>query len=133
MIISGNIKDINGPTIPGANIYLSDANGNMLQPVSGTATDIDGNYTLDTKDAQYITATFVGVGRQTKSVYENLPVGGSFQSNRINFVLGTTEGNPLNTAEITAKKPLPWPLIISVSVVIMGMTFFIVKIYKDSK
>lgn len=122
MQIQGKITDQNGTTIPGANIYVSDAAGNVLNPPIGTQSDTNGMYMLVAPDsAQYITASFVGMKRQVAKATGNIQ----------NFEL--QEGNPLEVVEITAKKPFPWLIAIAVTVITVGLSFFIVDISKQTK
>ncbi len=61
----GKIKDSNGDEIIGANVFVSDASGKLVNPPKGTSTDANGNYSLDINSGDYITATYVGTERQT--------------------------------------------------------------------
>ena len=58
--ISGTVADNNGQPVPGASVVL-DSN-------TGTVTDFDGNFTLNTSQTPPFTITFSSVGLETKSV-----------------------------------------------------------------
>ena len=58
--ISGTVADNNGQPIPGASVVL-DSN-------TGTVTDFDGNFTLNTSQTPPFTITVSSVGLETKSV-----------------------------------------------------------------
>ena len=82
--MKGTIKNKRGETLPFCNIFISDANGNILNSNSpiptewlsshigsaarGTQSDIAGNYDLQAGSAKYITASFVGYISQTKEI-----------------------------------------------------------------
>ncbi len=65
MKVVGKIKDSNGDEIIGANIFVSDSSGKLVNPPKGTSTDASGNYSLVINSGDYITATYVGTERQT--------------------------------------------------------------------
>lgn len=65
MKLTGTIKDSNGDVIIGANVFVSDSSGKLVNPPKGTSTDADGNYSLVINSGDYITATYVGTERQT--------------------------------------------------------------------
>jgi hypothetical protein len=68
--IDGIIKDSSGQTLPGANIFTSDAQGNTAGlnggfPI-GTSSKADGSYSLSFPRDSYITVSYVGYQKQTK-------------------------------------------------------------------
>ncbi len=65
MKLTGKIKDSNGDEIIGANVFVSDSSGKLVNPPKGTSTNASGNYSLDINSGDYITATYVGTERQT--------------------------------------------------------------------
>ncbi len=65
MKLTGKIKDSNGDEIIGANVFVSDASGKLVNPPKGTSTDVGGNYSLDINSEDYVTATYVGTENQT--------------------------------------------------------------------
>jgi iron complex outermembrane receptor protein len=68
MKLTGKITDSNGDVIIGANVFVSDSAGKLVNPPKGTSTDANGNYSLDVNNGGYVTATFVGTKRQTLKV-----------------------------------------------------------------
>ena len=69
MTLTGKIKDQND-TLPGANIYVSDAQGKALSPLRGDSSDVvTGYYVLENvKPTDYVTVSFVGYKKNTKKV-----------------------------------------------------------------
>ena len=63
--ISGQITDGNSEPLTGANVFISDASGNVLNPPKGVTADVSGKYKINAEVGQYITASFVGMGKQT--------------------------------------------------------------------
>jgi Ca-activated chloride channel family protein len=63
--LTGKITDSNNDAIIGANVFVSDSLGKLVNPPKGTSTDADGKYSLDVKLGDYVTATYVGTERQT--------------------------------------------------------------------
>lgn len=68
MKITGKITDSNGDAIIGANVFVSDIEGKLVNPPKGTSTDANGKYSLDVKSGDYVTATYVGNERQIVKV-----------------------------------------------------------------
>jgi hypothetical protein len=65
-MIQGQVTDAQtGETLPGANIYVSDADGNALQPTVGVSSDSNGFFDLDAPADSLITISYVGYSRQT--------------------------------------------------------------------
>ena len=69
MNLTGTIKDKNS-TLPSANIYVSDKNGNPLQPLIGTSSSVvDGSYNLgNVPPMAYVTASYVGYKKNTVQI-----------------------------------------------------------------
>jgi len=69
MTLTGKIKDKN-ETLPGANIYVSDAQGKPLSPLRGDSSDVvTGYYILENvQPTDYVTVSFVGYKKNTKKV-----------------------------------------------------------------
>jgi len=66
-MIQGQVTDLQtGETLPGAHVYVSDANGNPIQPSYGTTTDMYGNFAFEPNPGTLITISYVGY---TKQVY----------------------------------------------------------------
>lgn len=64
--ISGKVADSRtGETLPGAHIYYRDSTGAVAD---GTATDINGNYTLTVPLGTNVTASFVGYTEGTRTI-----------------------------------------------------------------
>ena len=122
MTITGTIKDNTGQTVPFANVFLSDSKGRPIG--NGVVADANGNYSLDAAGGNFITASFVGMAPQTQTVSTNLT---------INFTLQPDAGSTFNSTDVTTKRPIPWMLILWVSVAIGGTIFLIIKISKDYK
>lgn len=64
-MITGKVTNNNGQSLPGANVYPSDAAGNLIGTI-GAQTDANGNYVLPTVYSGYISASFIG--HTTKTV-----------------------------------------------------------------
>lgn len=83
MKLRGIILDENKNTLPGANIYVSDSQGNIKVPTKGVASDIEGKYLLDDLDKEdFITIKFIGYRPIIKRVGDlgsGLTVGYNFQ------------------------------------------------------
>ena len=58
--VSGTVVDNNGQPVPGASVVL-DSN-------TGTVTDFDGNFTLNTSQTPPFTITVSSIGLETKSL-----------------------------------------------------------------
>jgi len=72
MTITGVISDKDG-TLPSANVYVSDKQGNPIQPLNGTSSSVvDGSYTLnDVPQGAYVTASYVGYKKNTVQIDGN--------------------------------------------------------------
>lgn len=68
MKLTGKITDSNGDVIIGANVFVSDSSGKLVNPPKGTSTDANGNYSIDVNNGDYVTATYVGTERQTVKI-----------------------------------------------------------------
>lgn len=68
-MIKGTVYDAaTEETLPGANVYFSDKNGNPLPDGNGMAANANGQYSLQNpKSNHYITASFTGYSRKTKT------------------------------------------------------------------
>ena len=62
MNLKGNIKDSSTKEpLFGANIYVSDIDGNVVSPPKGTTTNPDGNYLFENVNpSDFITISYVG-------------------------------------------------------------------------
>ncbi len=96
--INGKITDSTGEALTGANVYISDSAGKVINPPTGGTADADGKYTLKAKTGDFITATFVGMANQTKKV-------GTV--NTQNFILAPSMANSLHAVEIVADRVTP--------------------------
>jgi outer membrane receptor protein involved in Fe transport len=74
--ISGTVADNNGQPVPGASI--------VLDTTTGTVTDFDGNFTLNTSQTPPFTITISSVGLETKSITV------SSASQALNITLGAS-------------------------------------------
>lgn len=82
VFISGVVRDDMGETLPGANVVVLDANGEII-PNLGTATDINGKYSLTVpilNSYKSLRASFVGFSPKVKTLTE--------ARDNPNFVLG---------------------------------------------
>ncbi len=124
MLVQGKITNKQtSETIPGAQVFISDASGTMLNPPRGAASDVNGMYALNVNTGDYITATFVGLQRKTAKV------GGSI----INFDLDISSGASLAEVEVSEKKPFNWKLTVGLILLLAGVTYFTIDILKYKK
>jgi len=77
--VSGTVTDANGQPVPGANVVIDNT--------TGTVTDFDGNFSLNTSKTPPFTLTVSSVGLETKSV----SVTSAMQSIRITLGETTTQ------------------------------------------
>lgn len=124
MKLTGKIVDSNGDVIIGANVFVSDSSGKLVNPPKGTSTDANGKYSLDVKVGDYITATFVGTERQTVKID---PMLGS----TLNFNLIESKDASLPEVVIEAKRVyknsyLNWVLI-GLGLVSLGTGIYLYK------
>lgn len=94
MKLTGKITDSNNDAIIGANVFVSDSSGKLVNPPKGTSTDVDGKYSLDVKVGDYVTATYVGTERQTVKV----------GSDKLNFKLTESKDAALPEILIEAER-----------------------------
>ena len=71
MTFKGKVTDPSGEALTGANVYVSDANGNVLNPPKGATADAKGNYKFDSMTNDYITASFVGMKKIRYAMYKD--------------------------------------------------------------
>jgi len=70
-MITGKVIDTAyNETLPGANVYFSDAAGTPGSATKGTATDSNGNFLFDKVYGEHLTASFLGYKRQTKKAVD---------------------------------------------------------------
>lgn len=92
------IDQSTGQGLPFANVYYSDADGEILNENNlGTATDLLGSYGIDTR-AGHLTASYTGYGKITKKV--------SPGQTTMDFYL--SPGVTLGGVEIIASRPMDW-------------------------
>lgn len=119
MIVTGKIINAQtGESIPGANVFVSDAAGNMLNPPRGVATGYNGIYSIDVPAETFLTATFVGLQRQTMQV----------SGKELNFNLSMASGTSLPEIETSAKKPFNWKLWLGILALTAGAAFLVYDI-----
>ena len=110
--ISGIVKDYNGETLVGANIFISDKDGLVINPPKGTTTDVNGKFKLEISSGDYITCSFVGYKKEIKKISSNV-------AGVINFNLAQSLDSTLSTVEIVtnriAKPKIPIGIIIFAS------------------
>jgi hypothetical protein len=140
--VSGKIRDKHTKQALGyANVYLSDVGGKPKGGI-GTATDVNGNFSLSVPDGSYITVSYVGYPKDTFKV-ENLTckrVGSETSCDTIRE-LDSDKGIELGMVTIEADRPTPrdgnkkmnWTTIgiISLTLLVIVGTGFI--IYKSRK
>ncbi len=69
MNLTGKITNTDGSTIPSANVYLSDKNGNIKIPTVGSSSDLNGAYTVwGVKPDDYVTVSYLGMETKTKQI-----------------------------------------------------------------
>jgi len=81
-----------------AHVWLSDNKGSKLTPIIGTASNVKGEYSLDTTqntNATHITASYVGYGKTTAPILSN--------STKLDLSLGETD-TLLNEFEVEYDK-----------------------------
>jgi len=122
--LTGKITDSNGDVIIGANVFVSDSAGKLVNPPKGTSTDANGKYSLDVKLGDYVTATYVGTERQTVKV---VPMLGS----NLDFRLTESKDAALPEIIIEAKRVykksyLNWVLI-GLGLVSLGTGIYLIK------
>jgi hypothetical protein len=91
--ITGKIIDNTGEPLTGANVFISDSSGNVLNPPTGVSADIDGNYKIKANVGDFITVSFVGMEKKT------IKVGSALTQN---FTLSPSAS--LNVVEVFANK-----------------------------
>lgn len=69
MKLSGKIV-AGDETLPSAHVIVTDADGNAKTPTKGVSTDMDGSYSIDVNPTDYLTASFVGLGKKTVKASE---------------------------------------------------------------
>lgn len=73
--ITGKVTDKDDNSgLPQANVWLSDNKGKKITPLIGVASDVEGNYTLDTTknpQATHITASYIGYGKTIAPIPNN--------------------------------------------------------------
>jgi len=124
-MITGNVTDsTTGQGLPQANVYYSDGNGNILANDNlGTATDQNGQYSIERRPGKWLTASYTGYGKKTVKV-------GAQES--ISFLL--KPGVTLPGVTITADKPKTWLQKNSQMLVIaMIIALIIYILYKNFK
>lgn len=95
MVITGNVKSANNEMLIGAVVYESSVDGKPINNVAKT-TDVNGNYSLNTKEANsYLTAKLIGYDAKTIKA----------ENPTINFVLQPSASQTLSPVEIVASKP----------------------------
>lgn len=55
-------------TLPLANIIVSDSSGKQTSALKGVSADIDGNYSIDVNASDFLTVSYVGMGKKTIKV-----------------------------------------------------------------
>lgn len=121
MKLTGKIIDSNNDAIIGANVFVSDSAGKLANPPKGTSTDVDGKYSLDVKAGDYVTATYVGMERQTVEVI----------GSKLDFKLNESKDAALPEVLIEAnrvykKNYLNW-ILIGLGLISLGSGIFLYK------
>ena len=139
MNITGKIYDKkNLETLPSANVYMSDKDGNLTGHRVTTYSDMDGNYKLKIPmvstfgvwlpASPYVTASFVGYGKKTLTL-----------SNRSKYDFPLNSGKMLDEVVVTAE-PIAKPVaetknnkktVIIASVAVLGLVLIGTLIYNQ--
>ncbi len=72
--VTGNVKDATGEPIIGASIVITGTG-------KGAVTDLDGNFTLNAKDGDELTISYVGYNTQKKKVQGSAPINITLKEN----------------------------------------------------
>lgn len=124
MKLTGKITDSNNDAIIGANVFVSDSEGKLVNPPKGTSTDADGKYSLDVNNGDYVTATYVGTERQTVKVVPML-------ASNLDFRLTESKDASLPEVVIEAKRVykksyLNW-ILIGLGLISLGTGIYLYK------
>lgn len=136
MKITGKVFDKAGD-LPGASVYISDADGKLDSSINGVPTDINGEYSIDNIDPnqhKYISVSFVGYDTVTKRIDELLdPTWSSvMRIDRIgdlsipyNVEMSEkTAGLP--EFQVVAKKGLKWYWWALIGITVLTLLYFLV-------
>ena len=107
MIVQGKITDSKtGKPLFGVNIYISNSNGEVINPPVGVASDPDGNFNLKgVSEYDYITASYVGYKKQVKHIVTAGSVAPSV--NAFNFKLEPETSEIPEFTIVADKKSVP--------------------------
>jgi hypothetical protein len=64
MKVKGQVKDGKGEGLFNVNVSITDANGRIMNPPQGMATDFDGFYEINNINGDYVTFSSVGYGKR---------------------------------------------------------------------
>ena len=78
--------------LPYANVYLSDAQGNITRETIGTSTNEDGKFVIKAAPDEYITVSFVGLEKRT------------FKASQLPNLMKLKGGVQLKEFEVVARK-----------------------------
>lgn len=140
MNITGTIIDETGVGLPGANVYMSDSNGNTVSPPKGIQTDINGKYSLEGLPEyfnKYVSVSFIGY----KTVTKKLSDLDKAVSNTLNvsYVNGSAMNLPLNVQMQKETNEIPeftviakaknnkWLIYAGIGLVVLIASYFIYK------
>jgi hypothetical protein len=116
MYIYGTIRDRNtGETLPQANIYFSDAQGNYTAGSEGTAADENGYYSIH-GTGDYLTASYTGYKKQITPAAPG----------RFDFALTSGIGLP----EVVIKGKILWPRILAGLIILVFLIYLYKKLHK---
>ena len=127
MNLSGKIIDSEGETLPSAHVMVSDSSGSPTSLMKGVVSGLDGDYSIEVSPADYLTASFVGVGKKTVRASEVC------KQNSCNFDFKLSEGgNILKEVLVFADKKgkTNWKkiaLISGISIIGLVVIYFGVK------
>ena len=116
MQVHGYITDkATGESLPQANIFFSDRNGQILPANQGTAANENGFYQMS-GEGNFVTASYTGFTPQTKSIGRQMnPVGMNFQ---------LAEGTTLQ--EFTVIGFVWWPRILA-ALILLAVLWYVIK------
>ena len=131
--ITGKVTDTDDNSgLPMANVWLSDSKGSKISPLIGTASNIQGQYSLDTTQnpqATHITASYMGYGKTiapipTHSTNLDLPLSESDTLLKEFEIVYDKSGEDKNNKKKKLKKAL---IVGGISLAIIIITIIIIK------
>lgn len=116
MKINGYIKDHLDKPIPGSFVFVSDVNGVMSNFPRKADADINGDYSIEVNEGEYLTADFAG-----QKLITAMPT-----AETVDFVLLPAVVDTVVFKKVVVKKPFPWAAVI-VAIIIISILININK------